>query len=139
MCPLFSFPGRGPTPRLGSGRHWKRGGGEGGGREKAGVGWGPSVPPACARVCATQVRGRKLLLLSRQLCQSRRQSRARPGPGPDFSSRWSSRAQAQGLQRRALCGRAQSGTPLPLGPLRPRKYLPHHPTRLALKGQEKHL
>lgn len=87
MSPRSPSQGRGPTLRRGSGRHRKRGGSKGGDREKAGVGWGPSVPPACARVCATQVRGRKLLLLSHQLCRSRRQSRACPGPGPDFSSR----------------------------------------------------
>lgn len=56
---LNAFPSQvcGPTLRLGSGKHRKREGSKRDDRESARVGRGPSVPPACARVYSTQVRG----------------------------------------------------------------------------------
>lgn len=77
-----------PPGRRGSGRHRKGEGAAGGDREKARVGWGGRVCHQPVPGCVPPKLGaQKLLLFTPQLCGSRRQSRACPGLGLDFSTR----------------------------------------------------
>lgn len=112
----------GPTPHSEAGlEKSQEGRGLRGRRQReSGRGPGPHVPPACARVRAAQVRGRKLSLFSHQLCRSRRQSRACPRPGPDFSYRWVLTYPGRGLQPWAWCGPGRRGRHCHVLPAAPR-------------------
>ena len=136
--------GHGPTQGLGSERHRKGEGGEGGDREKADVGWGPTCAASLCRVCATQVRGQKLSLFSHQLCGSRRQSPACPRPAPDSAQDGCSHSWALGLRQCAWGGWDRRGMPLPHVPLCPQGLgltgtFPTIPAKRTLTGRGRHL
>lgn len=100
-------------------------------QRESGRGPGPHVPPACARVRAAQVRGRKLSLFSHQLCRSRRQSRACPRPGLDFSYRWVLTYPGRDCSRGPGVARAGVDATATCSPMPPgswtQRQLPHNP------------
>lgn len=52
--------------------------------EKAHVGWGPHAPPACTRVCATQVRGLKAVAFHTSAVQEQKAEWSLPRAGARF-------------------------------------------------------
>lgn len=127
----------GPTWRLGSGRHGEGEGGEGGDGERAHVGWGPRVPPACARACTAQVRGRKAVAFLTSAVPEQKAEPSPPRARPDFSSRWVLARPGPGTTVACLGwvgSRGRRGTPLSPGSWT-HKPFPHHPIRVASRGR----
>lgn len=109
----------GPTQRLGSGR-LREERADRGNRVKAHGDWGLRVPPACAQVCATQVRAPKAVAFHASAVPKQKAEPSLPRAAARFSTRRALTCSGLGTDTVSLGWQGVGWTPLPLVPVAPR-------------------